>query len=104
MPRRLKIVQPRPRTRGECADGPRPCPWLGCRHHLALDVQAKGPQVQKKALRAMQYTCSLDAAEQSGGMEVSEVAKHFGLTTERVRQIEAEALGKLRKRLKNGDL
>lgn len=46
---RLRVVQDstvqgsdvRPRTRGECVDGPRPCPWVDCRHHLASDrVQA----------------------------------------------------------------
>lgn len=28
---------PRPRTRDDCRGGDaRPCPWVGCRHHLAL--------------------------------------------------------------------
>jgi hypothetical protein len=26
-----------PVTRGDCVDGPRPCPWLRCRHHLDGD-------------------------------------------------------------------
>ena len=34
----------RPKTRGGGADGPRPCPWYGCKHHLGLDVHpAAGP-------------------------------------------------------------
>jgi hypothetical protein len=38
---------PRPRTRADCLDEARPCPWVGCRHHLAFDlavaqVQANG--------------------------------------------------------------
>lgn len=28
----------RPRTRGDCVEGQRPCPWLSCRHHLAIEV------------------------------------------------------------------
>ena len=24
----------RPRTRGDCVNGIRPCPWVGCGHHL----------------------------------------------------------------------
>src|SRR5688572_18051569 len=28
----------RPRTREECRDGPRPCPFVACRHHLYIDV------------------------------------------------------------------
>src|SRR5690242_9520574 len=31
----------RPRTRGECAEGARPCPFLTCVHHLYLDVSPK---------------------------------------------------------------
>src|SRR6185312_8298743 len=28
----------RPRTRGDCADMPRPCPFVSCSHHLYLEV------------------------------------------------------------------
>lgn len=35
----------RPRTRGECANGPRPCPWVSCRYHLLLEV--KPPSVDE---------------------------------------------------------
>jgi hypothetical protein len=33
---------PRPRTRGECLEEARPCPWVGCRHHLLLELPASG--------------------------------------------------------------
>lgn len=33
----------RPRTRGECKDGPRPCPWVSCRHHLLLEIASGKP-------------------------------------------------------------
>lgn len=32
----------RPRTRAECEGGVRPCPWVSCKHHLAIDVLASG--------------------------------------------------------------
>ena len=32
----------RPRTRGDCVSGPRPCPWVGCKYHLALDLLTDG--------------------------------------------------------------
>ncbi|MFH2010317.1 MAG: hypothetical protein ABI333_27210, partial [bacterium] len=32
----------RPTTRGECRQGPRPCPFVGCRHHLYLEVKPTG--------------------------------------------------------------
>lgn len=28
----------RPRTRGECRDGFRPCPFVACKYHLYLDI------------------------------------------------------------------
>ena len=28
----------RPKTRADCVDGPRPCPYISCAHHLYLDV------------------------------------------------------------------
>lgn len=35
----------RPRTRGECLGGYRPCPWVSCRHHLGVDVTEVGSLV-----------------------------------------------------------
>ncbi len=35
-------LPPRPSTRAECADAPRPCPWVSCRFNLALEVTAAG--------------------------------------------------------------
>lgn len=32
----------RPRTRGDCEGRPRPCPWVGCRHNLLIDVTPAG--------------------------------------------------------------
>src|SRR5689334_22961695 len=31
----------RPRTRAECGDVPRPCPFVSCKHHLYLDVSRR---------------------------------------------------------------
>ncbi|NUQ78861.1 MAG: hypothetical protein HUU21_35500, partial [Polyangiaceae bacterium] len=31
----------KPRARGECVDGPRPCPYVSCQHHLYLDVSPR---------------------------------------------------------------
>ncbi len=35
---RAMLRIPRPRTRGDCLAEARPCPWVGCRYHLLLDV------------------------------------------------------------------
>jgi hypothetical protein len=59
---------PRPRTRGECREGPRPCPWYGCRHHLGLQVMTDhtvrvhiDPEEDTD-----RDTCALDVAERDG--------------------------------------
>lgn len=75
--RRLPIA-----TRGECEEGARPCAYVMCRHHLGVDAQANGE------------TCSLDVADR-GEHTLEEVSAFFGLTRERIRQIEARALLKL---------
>jgi len=33
------VTDRRPKTRADCIDGPRPCPWLGCRYHLGVEVE-----------------------------------------------------------------
>jgi hypothetical protein len=39
------LALPRPTTRGDCDQEARPCPWVGCRHHLLLEVaESKGAQ------------------------------------------------------------
>jgi hypothetical protein len=57
----------RPRTRGDCVNGPRPCPWVGCRHHLYLHIDGRGaiqitmPPVEEWTEETV--TCSLDVAD-----------------------------------------
>lgn len=75
-----------PRTRGDCADGPRPCPYAhACRYGLALP-----PGMDSVS------NCALDHAEAEGGMTLEEVGELLGVTRERVRQIEKRALSRLR--------
>ena len=45
----------RPKTRGECANGPRPCPYVTCRYSLFLDQEPKG-----RRLKVIQEADSLD--------------------------------------------
>lgn len=57
----------RPRTRGDCVDGPLPCPWVSCRHHLYLDVNPQTGHIRLNFpgvdVADMQETCSLDIAD-----------------------------------------
>ena len=96
----------RPRTRGDCEDGPRPCPWVSCRHHLLFDVSGIGSLIPSvvfdaadedsiwSALDGMRFTCSLDAAKRDG-MTLEDVGDILGVTRERTRQVQYAAIAKL---------
>lgn len=86
----LDVDHDRPITRADCIDGIRPCPYVGCRHHLGLDVRESG----SIAYSGAEETCSLDVADE-GGLPLLEVGRIIGVTKERIRQIEREALWKL---------
>lgn len=38
---------PRPKTRAECLQEARPCPWVGCKHHLLLEVAKTRPTAKE---------------------------------------------------------
>lgn len=91
----------RPRTRGECADGPRPCPWLSCRYHLASDETASGSVTlvhPDRDLGDLEATCALDVAAE-GPHNLYEIGRLTNVTHERIRQIEKSAMRKVRSRL-----
>jgi hypothetical protein len=109
----------RPVTRGDCAGGQRPCPWVSCRHHLYLDVERGGSMtLHFPHLEAWEIpqTCSLDVADAAvlrvrerdegsvprtddhGAMSCGEVGRLMNLDRERVRQVEFIALRRLRRR------
>ncbi len=88
----------RPQTRGDCANAVRPCPWVSCRHHLAIDVhQVRGSiKINFPDLEVweMADTCSLDVADRAG-ITLEEVGKIMNITRERTRQLEEEACTQL---------
>ena len=90
---------PRPVTRSDCVDGPRPCPWSSCKHHLYLDVNPETgsiklnfPDLEPWELKE---TCALDVADRRGHT-LDEVGEVMNLTRERVRQVEVKALLQVR--------
>lgn len=88
----LRVLQEhvfdRPKTRGDCAGGPRPCPWASCRYSLLLDVTEGGTIKVNGELEEMRETCALDVADR-GGITVEEAGELLGgLRRGRVGQME----------------
>ncbi len=88
----------KPKTRAECANGERPCPFVSCKHHLFLDVSAKTGAIKLNfpdlEVWEMNETCALDIADR-GGTTLEEVGAIMNLTRERIRQVEVKGLAKL---------
>jgi hypothetical protein len=88
----------KPKARAECLDGPRPCPYVSCQHHLFLDVSARTGAIKLNfpdlEVWDMNETCALDVADR-GGTTLEDVGAIMNLTRERIRQVEVKALAKL---------
>lgn len=104
-PEDLALLADRPRTRGECAGGERPCPWVGCRHHLCLDVNVETGSIKLayEDLELAPETCSLDVADR-GEQTLEGVGIVLNVVRERVRQIEKNASAVLAIALKRARL
>ena len=95
----------RPRTRGECVSGERPCPWASCVEHTIHGVLLSergrdlGDDDVVALIAELPETCTLDVADRvaAGGPEgdagtLQAIGEVWGVTRERVRQIETRAL------------
>jgi hypothetical protein len=88
----------KPRTRADCANAPRPCPYVSCKHHLYIDVSARTGAIKLNfpdlEVWEMVESCALDVADR-GGATLEDVGAIMNLTRERIRQLEVKALAKL---------
>jgi hypothetical protein len=88
----------KPKTREECLDGPRPCPYVSCKHHLYIDVSARTGAIKLNfpdlEVWDLGESCALDVADR-GGTTLEDVGAIMNLTRERIRQVEVKALAKL---------
>lgn len=90
----------RPRTRGDCKGGERPCPWVGCKWSLYLDVNEETGSVRlnfpDREPWEMAESCALDVADR-GGATLEEVGAATNVVRERIRQVEVKGLLRLRR-------
>lgn len=94
-------VPDRPRVRSECPTGP--CPWVGCRHHLYLDINPETGSIKINfpdlEVEDLVHSCALDAAE-LGPHTLEAAAEKMNITRERTRQVEVIAYFNLATRLR----
>lgn len=93
------LLKKRPRSRGDCVKGPRPCPWVSCRHHLGTDVKPrkmtkkrakkKPPllKIYEENIFGERPSCVLDLCEEGQPMTFEQIGEAIGLTKQRVEQI-----------------
>jgi hypothetical protein len=97
----------RPRSRAECKSGPRPCPFVACKHHLYLDVNPVTGSIKLNFphldLSEMKETCALDIADR-GAITLEEIGEVMNLTRERIRQLEQSALAKIQQAAQGSNL
>jgi hypothetical protein len=91
------LTQHRPKVREDCEDGPRPCPFVGCRYNLFLDVTVGGNlkmTADDPGDIHPKWSCVLDVAER-GPLPLEDIGDLLCVTKERVRQLEAAGLDAL---------
>lgn len=88
----------KPQTRADCKGGPRPCPYISCKHHLYVDVSPRTGAIKLNfpdlEVWDLKESCALDIADH-GGTTLEDVGAIMNLTRERIRQVEVKALAKL---------
>ena len=87
----------KPKSRADCVDMERPCPYVSCKYHLYIDVHPVRGSIKVNfpdlEVWEMTETCALDVADR-GGITLEEVGEIMNLTRERVRQVETAGLAK----------
>lgn len=88
----------RPQTRGDCINGVRPCPFVSCRHHLALEVENRGESIRldrphEELWDRTAPSCSLDVVDENpDGLTHDEIGEILGVTRQRAEQEVSRAM------------
>jgi hypothetical protein len=100
---RAELESLRPQTRADCVNGIRPCPWVGCKFHLYLDVHPNSGalKLNHPGLEPDEIgeTCALDVADRGPALS-PDIGRYLNVTPERAQQIEATATARVRDRLR----
>ncbi len=145
LPFELEWGARRPKTVAECVGRPLPCPWVGCRYHMLIDVEegtgtikvssgsasrrsdgrpgsprgkvhgwavrtakseneARSDQIVDRLMDMGEDSCLLHMLRKGQSRTLEEVGSVMKVTRERVRQIEANGLVKLRVQRAKGEL
>lgn len=84
----------RPKTRGECQNTARPCPWLGCRHHLWSD-EHDGVEARVLSLPVIGApSCVLDVVDEGKDLLPTEIGRMIQRRPEEVSENLESALRK----------
>lgn len=97
---RVHLPLVRPKTRGECADVPRPCPFVSCRYHLYLDI-VRGQVIPStdKEPDEMEHSCSLDEADNEEALSYGQIGALVGVSHARAQQIGSDVVDRIKRNL-----
>jgi DNA-directed RNA polymerase specialized sigma24 family protein len=103
------MLEERPTRRSQCKDGPRPCPWIACKHNKFIESIDSAGRIQRRVPGSNPEdidptdSCALDqeeqeerVARQKGGLTYQKIGNEFGISRERIRQIEEKVFEKIR--------
>lgn len=101
--RQARGYEVRPRRRSDCSLVPRPCPFAGCRHHLAIDVVGTAIVRHPLATEDLEDSCSLDVADRTAAtgepLSLYAVARLLGRRKETIVHENRDAIRALRQAL-----
>lgn len=87
-------IEGKPKTRADCANVPRPCPYVSCKYNLGVEIDITGwPR-----LTDAKKSCMLDLIEKNpDGMTLDNIAEILRISKKQVRAELREALSKLKR-------